>query len=106
MVDYTDSMPTDAILVLIDKLRGKQVELSLALKAAWNIAGYAMSQIVKEGKPVVKSDDPRTDSDDADLLQSIVAMYSVPTGETVSRAMVPWAVLLRIAIKVLMSVLA
>lgn len=106
MVDYPDSMPTDAILVLVDKLRGKQVELSLALKAAWNIAGYAMSQIVKEGKPIVKSEDPRSDSDDADLLQSIVAMHSNPTGETVAKAMVPWVIVLRIALKVLMSVLA
>lgn len=106
MIDYPDSLPTDAILVLVDKLRGKPVELAQALKAAWNIAGYAMSQIVKEGKPVVKSDDPRTDSDDADLLQSIVAMHTVPTGETVVKSMTPWALVLRIAIKVLMSVLA
>jgi hypothetical protein len=106
MVEYPDSLPTDAVLVIIDRLRGKQIENAKLILAAWNLTGYALSQVTKENKPIIKSEDPREDSDDADLLESVLAMSQNPTGEAVAKAVIPWVLVLKIATRILLSVLA
>lgn len=106
MVEYPDSLPTDAVLVIIDRLRGKQIENAKLILAAWNLTGYALSQVTKENKPIIKSEDQRNDSDDAALLESILTMSENPTGEAVVKAVIPWVLVLKIATRILLSVLA
>lgn len=45
MTNYPNILPTDAVLLIVDKLRGKPSDWNTVLLAAWNILGYALSQI-------------------------------------------------------------
>jgi len=43
MVDYPDSLSTDALMTLVDVARGK-VDKSLGIQAAWNLLGFGLGQ--------------------------------------------------------------
>lgn len=43
MVAYPTALPTDAVAVLINKLRGQDVSLADLLLAEWNLQGFAFS---------------------------------------------------------------
>jgi|TARA_B110000503_G_C6751350_1_gene251697 hypothetical protein len=103
MIDFPDSMPTDAIVTLIDKLRGKDVPIKLVYQAAWNVAGYGIEQVVQNQKPIVKNSEPRTDEDDALTLESFLAMQG--NNEEGLKAFVPWWLIIAIAVRVLKNVL-
>lgn len=103
MIDFPDSMPTDALVTLIDKLRGKDVPNKLVYQAAWNVAGYGIDQVVKNQKPIVKSLETRTDEDDALTLESFLAMQG--NNEQGLKAFVPWWLIISIAVRILKNVL-
>lgn len=44
MISYPVVMPTDALLLLLDKVRGKPVAVSELVHGAWNVLGYGLSQ--------------------------------------------------------------
>lgn len=52
MLDFPKSLPTDAVLLFLDKVRGKPVDLPILAKAAWNIVGYGLSLSLPEVLPV------------------------------------------------------
>ncbi len=43
MIDYPKSLPTDALMLMLDKVRGNPVSMAEAVQAAWNISGYGLS---------------------------------------------------------------
>jgi|694.fasta_scaffold00244_82 hypothetical protein len=45
MINYPNTLPTDAVLIIVDKLRGKTSNWSDVMLAGWNLLGYALSQI-------------------------------------------------------------
>jgi hypothetical protein len=45
MINYPDSLPTDALLVIVDRLRGKANDWNSVILASWNLLGFALSQI-------------------------------------------------------------
>ena len=103
MVNFPDSMPTDALITLIDKLRGKDVPNKLVYQAAWNVAGYGIDQVIQNQKPIVKSSEPRTDEDDALTLESFLAMQG--NNEEGLKAFVPYWLIIAIAMRILKNVL-
>lgn len=44
MVQYPVDMPTESLMLMLDKVRGKDVESSRLLNAAWNVAGYGLGK--------------------------------------------------------------
>lgn len=45
MINYPNTLPTDAVLVIVDKFRGKVTDWPAVMLAGWNLLGYALSQI-------------------------------------------------------------
>lgn len=103
MIDFPDSMPSDALLTLIDKLRGKSIPNKIVYQAAWNVAGYGIDQVIKNDKPIMKTSEPRTDEDDAITLESFLAMQG--NNEKSLKGLVPWWLIIEIAVRILKNVL-
>jgi hypothetical protein len=45
MTNYPASLPTDALLLIVDRLRGKSNDWNSVLLASWNLLGFALSQV-------------------------------------------------------------
>lgn len=103
MIQFPESIPTDALVILIDKIRGKNIDINLVYQAAWNVAGYAISQISKADMPVAKNLDARTDEDDALTLEALLAMAS--GSPQPAKGIIPWSIIIEIALRVLKNVL-
>ena len=52
MVDFPKALPTDAVLLFLDKVRGKPVDLPVLAKAGWNLVGYGIGLGLPEVLPV------------------------------------------------------
>lgn len=44
MIAYPQVMPTDALMLLLDKVRGHPVDVSELVHGAWNVIGYGLNQ--------------------------------------------------------------
>ena len=44
MIAYPQIMPTEALMLLLDKVRGKPVAVSELVHGAWNVIGYGLNQ--------------------------------------------------------------
>lgn len=56
LMPYPNEMPTYAFSLVIDKLRGKEVDTPLLIQAAWVIGGYAAGKAIPSGPLVVSGD--------------------------------------------------
>lgn len=45
MINYPNTLPTDALILIVDRLRGKSNDWNAVLLASWNLLGFALSQI-------------------------------------------------------------
>lgn len=98
LIPYPDSFPNEALLMLLDKVRGKnEVQVSDLLHAAWCVAGYALKQIMGGG-PVVTGE-PNGISDEEALQAAIDSQGK--DGEPAQIGLVPWVIVLKIAIKII-----
>lgn len=93
---FPTDLPYEGIALIIDKLRGKDVPLKSAVNAAWNLAGYAAAQVTPE-EPKVIGDIDCTDDEAAEMLENLLALQD---GKVM---MVPWVIVLRIALKILLA---
>lgn len=95
MVEYPTSLPADAVVVFIDKLRGKDVETGLAVKAGWNLIGYGLGTAF----PVQVNDQQARSLDDAaaaDFLEQHLL-----GARAANAAAVPWDIILPILFDVI-----
>jgi hypothetical protein len=79
MINYPNVLPTDAVLVIVDKLRGKNTEWSTVMLAGWNLLGFALSQIpanspdrILEAYTQLASISINTEEEAADFLETNV----------------------------------
>lgn len=93
---FPTDLPYEGIALIIDKLRGKDVPMKSVVNAAWNLAGYAAAQVTPE-EPKVIGDIDCTDDEAAEMLENLLASKD---GRVM---MVPWVIVLRIALKILMA---
>lgn len=93
---FPTDLPYEGIALIIDKLRGKDVPLKSVVNAAWNLAGYAAAQVTPE-EPKVIGDIDCTSDEAAEMLENLLASKD---GRVM---MVPWVIVLRIALKILMA---
>ena len=100
LIPYPDSFPNEALLMMLDKVRGKnEVPVSDLLHAAWCVQGYAMAQIMGGG-PIVTGE-PNGLSDEEALQAAIESGKETPP----QLGMVPWILVVRIAVKILLAAL-
>ena len=56
LMPYPSDMPTYAFSLVIDKLRGKEIDVPTLIHAVWIIAGYAAAKAIPDGPQVVGGD--------------------------------------------------
>jgi hypothetical protein len=95
MVEYPLSLPTDALMTLLDVVRGK-VDTSKAVHAAWNILGYGLAQ----GFPIQQGIGDSSDAATAEALEVLIA-HDHP--EAVGFPALALGIVLRLALKIIME---
>ena len=98
MVDYPLSLPTDALMTLLDVVRGK-IDASKAVHAAWNVLGYGLAQ----GFPVQQGIGDHSDAATAQALEALIA-HDNP--EAVGFPSLAFAIALKLALKLVLSALS
>ena len=102
---FPQELPIEAIGIIVDRIRGKAIPLQTALNASWNLAGYAATQIPinsKEAMDLPVQEYPVTDEEIVTLLEMVSGEYKpTPEGEPVKFGIIPWVIVLKIAVKLL-----
>lgn len=102
LVPYPDTFPSEAFVMVLDKVRGKsEATVGDLAHAGWNVAGYALRQTLPGGP--FAADGPEVDMSgwsDEDVLQAVMDKENGAKG-----GLIPWAKVAQIAIKVALAVL-
>lgn len=102
MINFPDQIPTDAIMVIIDRIRGKgDVSNKVFAQALWNVVGYAANQAVPDDKTIFEGREIGLE-DFASILEQALEQSKYHANE-VTVGIVPWALILKTALKVLIS---
>jgi len=105
LLPFPQDLPIEGVGILIDRLRGKPIPLTTALNAAWNLAGYAATQ-VPLNQPVTEVNHtyPVSDAEVITLLEMIKGEYqNPPEGSPIKFAVIPWGIVLKVLIKFLIN---
>jgi hypothetical protein len=112
MTPFPAGLPTSAIMILIDKLRGSIVPNNDLILAAWNLAGYGLSQIATEPTPAptpAAEDelklDKHSDISNDDAIKALESLITKGSEADDERKRLPWAKIVGIAIKILLGML-
>lgn len=102
MTNFPDSLPTEAILLVVDKLRGKDASWRKVALAGWNLLGYALAQIPEDTvTPLLDEPSPETREEAADYLEKHLA-----TQEGAAQAgFVTWLVVAKIVLRFILNVI-
>ena len=103
MIDFPQTMPTDAMMLVVDKVRGKKdvgnKEFSNAL---WNIVGYAADQVIPDDKQIFQDKEVSLE-DFAAILEQAIPQGDFH-GNPITIGIIPWAIVLKTALKFFISV--
>ena len=72
LLPYPNSFPQDALLLMLDKIRGKDVSLPDLVHAAWNVLGYGLAQSIGGGQVVAGEIEALAKLSDEELLTSVL----------------------------------
>jgi len=97
--DYPKDLPLEAVALLWDKVRGKQVPLGRLLHAAWIVLGYALSQLTQDGRMISLegTEGHESVSSDFDPREAEPVLAGI-VGQTSQMGPATWLILLRLAI--------
>lgn len=110
LLPYPAVFPQDALLMMLDKFRGREVSTPDLVNAAWNVAGYSLGQSLGGGQ-MVAGNLPQLDSgeiNEADLVASVLQQHGSQvdgTEKAITFTVIPWIVLAKVAIKLLANLL-
>lgn len=99
LIPYPDQFPNEGLLLLLDKIRGKDVPLADLLHAGWCVQGYAMKQVMGGG-PIVTGE-PAGWTDE----QVLQAALDSGKDEAKGVGLIPWVLVARIALKLALNLL-
>jgi hypothetical protein len=99
MVDYPLTLSTDALMTLLDVVRGK-VDASKAVHAAWNILGYGLAQ----GFPIQQG---IGDSSDGAIVEAIEALLGNQGPQAaIGFPSLAFSIVLKLAMKIILDSLS
>jgi len=104
LLPYPNSFPQEALMMMLDKIRGKEVAIPELVNAAWNVAGYALAQSIGGGQVIAGEVEALSKLGDEELLSSLLEQHGAKVSDTdqvASIGLVPWLMIARIAIKIL-----
>ena len=114
MINYPTNLPTDALLTLADKLRGKTKDWPVAILAGWNLLGYALSQMpisspehILDTYNQADSITINTEEEAATFLENnfLVNQDEVDGKKPIEMSGIVWLVLIKIITKFIINVL-
>ena len=107
LLPFPQDLPIEGVGIIIDRLRGKPIPLQTVINAAWNLAGYAMTQIPiqqQESHDAPVQDFPITDNEIISLFEKIQGTYQTNVdGKTVEFGVISWAIVLKVLIKIIVN---
>ena len=104
MISFPQTMPTDAMMLVVDRLRGKKPDVGNKefCNALWNIVGYAADQVVPDDKQIFQETEVSLE-DFAAILEQAIPQGDFH-GNPITIGIIPWAIVLKTALKLLISV--
>jgi len=106
MTAYPNTFPQEALLVMLDKVRGREVEVSRLVHAAWVVTGYGLGQTVGEKEELaVWGESPEISDEDAGYAIE-AALTAVDETHPEAKGSIAWVILLKVAAKILIKVIA
>ena len=108
MTSFPTALPTAAIMIIIDKLRGSSVPNSDLILAAWNLAGYGLSQVANDSAPLVEDAqklDDHKDVSNEEAIEALESLFIKGSEADEERKRLPWAKIVGIALKILLGLL-
>ena len=106
LIPYPSEFPSEAFMLVLDKVRGREVSPSELVHGAWVVAGYAASQTVGGGPQIAGQEGPAAWSDEQVLEAAIQESQAVQPGDPIGfGGTIALAMVLKIAIKILLAAL-
>lgn len=102
MIEYPKAMPMDALMLLLDKVRGNPVSVAELVQGAWNISGYGLGLAL----PLPSVIGAAGDLSDEQALETLIQYCKDNGDEKVSSAGVLPAIALSIVIKLAIRLLS
>jgi len=99
MVDYPLSLPTDALMTLLDVVRGK-IDASKAVHAAWNLLGFGLAQ----GFPIQQGIGDSSDAATAEAIEALLASQSPQAA--IGFPSLAFSIVLKLAVKIILDSLS
>ena len=100
LTPYPGEFPTFALSVIMDKLRGRPIDISTAVHAAWVVSGYALANIIPDGPQVVGN----VNGEEAEA-QLIEDLLKDRYNDAAIRGFIPYALLAEIASRLILKLL-
>lgn len=101
LVNYPVQFPQEALLTILDKVRGKPVSLAELLHAGWNVQGYAQAQTVGGGNAIGAVDASSVTLESA--IVDILDAHEAELNGAKSFPLIGWPVILKLVISLLVS---
>lgn len=101
LLPFPQELPIEAVGLIIDKLRGKDVPLASAVNAAWNLAGYAAAQALPARLQVAGGEAMNQEEEIKLLSDLLIKSGTNEHGQAVELGLIPWLLILKIALKFL-----
>lgn len=104
MTAYPTSFPQEALLTMLDKVRGREVETSKLVHAAWVVVGYGLGQTLgADEKSPVWGEAPELDDEAAgDLIEAALLSHDTEASPEAKGA-IGWVILVKIAANLLLK---
>ncbi len=96
LIPYPNDFPSFALSVIMDRLRGKSVEWTVAVHAAWVVIGYALGNMLPNQPNVIGAKIGDPDSE-ADLIEKVLVEHQ----QKAVTGIIPYAILAEIAVNLL-----
>ena len=97
MLAYPEEFPNAALLMILDKIRGKQVETAALVHAGWNVLGFALGKTLK-GPQVAWGGGDDSWTDEAVVLAALESGAADPE----AKQALPWILLAKVAFNIIM----
>ena len=105
MTPFPNTFPQEALLVMLDKVRGREVETSKLVHAAWVVTGYGLGQTIGAERTPVWGESPELSDEEAGVaIEAALAANDETNPE--AKGAIGWMILLKVATKILIKVIA